>query len=94
MLSRHPAVAAGGESLALQSILFRELPQRLGQEFPDCLASAAPDDWAWAADRYLALTADRRAGSAVFTDKLPANFLLVGPDPQDVPGRPHPEHGA
>lgn len=79
MLSRHPEVTAGGESLALQTVVFAELPQRIGQPFPDCLSVASPDDWTWAAERYLALTADRRAGAAVFTDKLPANFLLVGP---------------
>jgi|GEM_PF-4135193 len=86
MLSRHPALAAGGESLALQSILFRELPQRLGGEFPDCLGAATPADWAWAAERYLASTAERRGQSAVFTDKLPANFLLVGPILKMFPG--------
>lgn len=79
MLSRHPDIDAGGESLALQTVLAAELPRRIDAEFPDCLAAAGPADWAWAADRYLALTADRRRGAAVVTDKLPANFLLVGP---------------
>jgi len=79
MLSRHPAMAAGGEMLALQTVLFAGLPQRLGRAFPDCLAAAGPEDWAWAAERYRAATAARVGGAAVFTDKLPANFLLAGP---------------
>ncbi len=79
MLSRHPAVAAGGESLALQTVLFGELPNRMQRPFPDCLAYAEPADYAWVAERYLERTAERRAGSSVLTDKLPANFLLVGP---------------
>lgn len=79
MLSRHPEVVAGGESLTLQAVLFSDLPRRLGTDFPDCLAAAGPADWAWAAERYLSAAAGRVGGAAVFTDKLPANFLLVGP---------------
>lgn len=79
MLSRHPAIAAGGEMLALQTVLFAGLPERLGRAFPDCLADAGPADWAWAAARYRAATAGRVGGADVFTDKLPANFLLIGP---------------
>lgn len=79
MLSRHPAVAAGGETLALQTLLFGELPNRVQRPFPECLGAAEPADYAWVAERYLERTAERRAESAVFTDKLPANFLLVGP---------------
>lgn len=79
MLSRHPGIAAGGETLALHTVLLADLPQRLGRAFPDCLAAAGPDDWAWAAGRYRTATAARVGGAVVFTDKLPANFLLVGP---------------
>jgi predicted TPR repeat methyltransferase len=79
MLSRHPDIRAGGESLALQTVIFVELAERVGRPFPDCLAAASAKDWGWVAQRYLALTAGRRRGAAVFTDKLPANFLLAGP---------------
>src|SRR5690606_30565328 len=63
MLSRHPAITAGGEMLALQTVLFTELPQRLGRAFPDCLAAAGPADWAWAAARYRTVTAARVGGA-------------------------------
>jgi len=86
MLSRHPEVDAGGESLALQTVLGTELAQKLGCEFPDCLDVAGPEDWAWAARRYLELTAGRRRGATVFTDKLPVNFLMVGPILKMFPG--------
>lgn len=79
MLSRHRDVAAGGEMLTLQALMFAELPKRIGREFPDCLGVAGPDDWTWLAGRYLEATAPRRSGAPVLTDKLPANFLLVGP---------------
>ncbi|MEQ8398368.1 sulfotransferase [Thalassobaculum sp.] len=79
MLSRHPDVTAGGETLILQSLLFSELPRRLNQPFPECLASATPSDYAWVAARYAERMQDRLSGATLFTDKLPANFLLAGP---------------
>ncbi|EDP65166.1 hypothetical protein BAL199_01429 [alpha proteobacterium BAL199] len=86
MLSRHSDVTAGGETVTLQSLLFSDLPRRLGQPFPDCLASAAPADYAWVAARYRELMQDRSSGATVFTDKLPANFLLAGPILKIFPG--------
>ncbi|MEQ8406905.1 MAG: sulfotransferase [Gammaproteobacteria bacterium] len=78
ILSRHPDVHAGGETLNLQLLLYKYLPKLLGGEeaFPECLEKLTPAIADQAASKFLS-DMGAEAGKRI-TEKRPMNFEHLG----------------
>ncbi|HET8900114.1 MAG TPA: sulfotransferase [Rhodanobacteraceae bacterium] len=78
ILACHSEVAAAGESAALGAVLQAEIWRR-GGEFPAALASLDEADWCRLGAAYLAELSGRLPSRPWVTDKLPGNWLYIGP---------------
>ena len=85
ILACHPAVAAGGERIELRSLIDEESVRR-GAALAQWARAAAARDWRRLGDSYLERIATARGGHAVFTDKLPGNWLWLGAALAMLPG--------
>ncbi|GAP66172.1 hypothetical protein MBSD_n1475 [Mizugakiibacter sediminis] len=77
ILASHSAVEGAGELPDLPLVLAEESHRR-GKPYPQWAAEATPVDWERLGRRYLERTAHWRRRRAIFTDKLPNNWLHVG----------------
>lgn len=77
ILASHSQVEGAGELPDLPLVLTEESRHR-GQPFPSWVANASPEDWQRLGKRYLERTAYWRSRRAIFTDKLPGNWLHIG----------------
>ncbi|MGH8116259.1 MAG: sulfotransferase family protein, partial [Rhodanobacteraceae bacterium] len=85
ILASHPQVAGGGELPALPQVLTEESTRRR-RRYPEWIPDATADDWQRLGQRYLELTAGRRAGKPRLTDKLPYNWRYLGALRAMLPG--------
>ncbi len=85
ILASHPQVAGGGELPVLPQVLTEESTGRR-RRYPEWVPDATADDWQRLGQRYLALTAGRRAGKPRLTDKLPYNWRYLGALRAMLPG--------
>jgi len=77
ILAAHPAVEGASELHDLPAVIAAE-GQRRGLGFPRWSADATPVDWERLGRDYLARTRRWRTRKPRSTDKLPANWMLVG----------------
>jgi tetratricopeptide (TPR) repeat protein len=85
ILASHSQVEGAGELPDLSLVIGEESSHR-GQPFPQWVAEARSDDWQRLGERYLERTAHWRRDRALFTDKLPGNWLYVGAIRAMLPG--------
>jgi tetratricopeptide (TPR) repeat protein len=78
ILSRHPAVAAGGELPFFKRAIDAVRPSVGGREFPQTVEGISPSEIGRIGETYLALLAPLAEGRARVTDKLPGNALVAG----------------
>jgi hypothetical protein len=93
ILSRHPAVHAGGELPCLARTLRRPTEPRVGSQWAERLAAATPTEWEQLGRAYLADAARTASldpgpsGATVrLTDKQPTNYLYLGAIARILPG--------
>jgi tetratricopeptide (TPR) repeat protein len=77
ILASHSQVEGAGELLDLPQVLAEE-SRRRGSPFPHWVAEATSADWERLGARYLERTARWSKRRAVFTDKLPNNWMYIG----------------
>jgi tetratricopeptide (TPR) repeat protein len=77
ILASHSSVEGAGELPDLPQVLAEE-SRRRGQPFPRWVHAMQPADWERLGRRYLERTAHWRKRRAVFSDKLPSNWMYIG----------------
>lgn len=85
ILASHPSVEGAGELPDLPLVLAEE-SRRRGAPFPRWVQAMQPADWERLGRRYLERTAHWRRQRAVFTDKLPNNWIYIGAIRAMLPG--------
>ncbi len=85
ILASHSQVEGAGELADLPQVLAEE-SRRRNQPFPRWVDTASPADWERLGRRYLERTARWRQQRALFTDKLPGNWIYVGAIRAMLPG--------
>jgi tetratricopeptide (TPR) repeat protein len=85
ILATHPQVSAGDERTDLLDIIAAE-GQRRSIHFSAWATQANAQDWQRLGNQYLERIAPLRDGKAVFTDKLPGNWLWLGAALAMLPG--------
>ena len=85
ILASHGSVQGAGELPDLPLLLAEE-SRRRGAAFPHWVHSMQPADWERLGQRYLERTARWRRQRAVFTDKLPNNWMYIGAIRAMLPG--------
>jgi tetratricopeptide (TPR) repeat protein len=85
ILASHSQVEGAGELPDLPQVLAEE-SRRRGQPFPRWAAQLQPPDWQRLGERYLDRTAHWRRRRALFTDKLPNNWMYIGAIRAMLPG--------
>lgn len=86
MLGRHPAVSSAGELQDFGDLLGVAARQRLAAGAGSDVAEASLSlDFAALGRDYLAGARDAAGGSAYFIDKMPINFMYLGPILQALP---------
>ncbi|HET6546677.1 MAG TPA: sulfotransferase [Rhodanobacteraceae bacterium] len=85
VLAAHSGVDARGELPALSMIL-REESQRRAAPYPEWAAAMTPQSWRSLGERYLERARGGAHDARHFTDKLPGNWLYLGPIRAMLPG--------
>ncbi len=85
ILASHSSVEGAGELPDLPLVLGEE-SRRRNQPFPRWSGAMQPADWERLGRRYLERTAHWRRKRAVFTDKLPSNWMYLGAIRAMLPG--------
>lgn len=85
ILASHPSVEGAGELPDLPLVLAEESRNR-GKPFPQWVGEMKPEDWERLGRRYLERTARWQRRRAVFTDKLPNNWIYIGAIRAMLPG--------
>jgi len=93
ILSRHPAVTAGGELPSLNRTLRPEGTPPVGAEWAERVATAPPSQWDALGRAYLAdaasmasMRAEDLSAQVRLTDKQPTNFVFLGAIARILPG--------
>jgi len=86
ILASHSLVEGAGELPDLPQVLAEETQRLGGKPIPQWAREATPDDWQRLGQRYLDRTARWRSQRAVFTDKLPNNWIYIGAIRAMLPG--------
>lgn len=86
ILAAHADVAAGGERSELRDLIAQENARRGVASLSAWAPGAHAQDWQRLGEAYLAETATARGDKAVFTDKLPGNWIWLGAALAMLPG--------